>query len=155
MKFSQKGEGALKKAEGFSEIPYLDKAGHLTIGYGHKVKPGEYFRAITTEQATDLMRKDVAPIEGFINNYLPKVTQNQFDALVMFIYNIGATAFLNSSVFSNLKDKKFEEATIPWAKWIHVTEKVKDPATGEIVKKLIPVEGLIKRRAVEIHLFNT
>lgn len=141
--------------EGFRSAPYLDKAGHWTIGIGHKIKPGEHFTTLTEAEAFQLMKRDIEPIETFINNYMPKITQNQFDALVIFIFNIGLTAFLNSSVFSNIKDKKFEEATKPWAKWINITQKVKDPQTGEMVKKLIPVEGLIKRRAVEINLFNS
>lgn len=154
MKFSQNGEKILIQIEGFREKSYLDSAGHPTIGIGHKIKPGEYFTTLTESEAVELMRKDVAPIETFINNYLPKITQNQFDALVVFIFNIGQTAFLNSSVFSDIKDKKFEEAVKPWAKWINITEKVKDPKTGELRKKLVPVKGLIGRRAIEIGLFN-
>lgn len=155
MKFSQKGEKILKEAEGFIAHVKPDRAGNPTIGYGHKVKAGEYFSIISPEEGERILRADVAPIEALINNYLPRVTQNQFDALVIFIFNIGATAFLNSGVFSNLKDKKFEEATKPWAKWIHITEKVKDPHTGEIIKKLVPIAGLMNRRAIELKLFNT
>lgn len=154
MKFSQNGEKMLIQIEGFKESSYLDSAGHPTIGIGHKINAGEYFTTLTESDAVALMRKDVAPIETFINNYLPKITQNQFDALVIFIFNIGPPAFLNSSVFRDIKDKKFEEATKPWAKWINITKKVKDPATGEMVKKLFPVNGLIQRRAIEIGLFN-
>jgi lysozyme len=164
MKLSQKGEKTLIQEEGFKSEPYLCSAGKPTIGIGHRIKAGERFTTLTFDQAIQLMRQDIAPIEAFINNYMPKLTQNQFDALVMFIFNIGETRFLNSSVFSYIKDRNFEEATKPWAKWINVTEevkdpvtgeKVKDPVTGEINKKLVPVEGLIKRRAVEINLFNS
>jgi lysozyme len=155
MKFSQKGEKLLINEEGYKNEPYLDVAGHWTIGIGHKIKQGERFTTLTDAEVIQLMKKDIEPIECFINNYMPRLTQNQFDALVIFIFNIGAPAFLNSSVFSIIKDKKFEEATKPWAKWINITERVKDPKTGEIVKKLIPVEALIKRRAVEIKLFNS
>lgn len=156
MKFSKKGEDILIGLEGFSPIVYADSAGHDTIGYGHKVKAGETFNQITKEQALNILRADISEsqAESFINNYMPSLRQNQFDALVIFIFNIGKTAFLNSSVFQDIKDNKFEEATKPWAKWINITKKEKDPKTGQVVKKLIPVEGLIKRRAVEITLFN-
>lgn len=154
MKFSQKGEKILKEVEGFLEKEKLDDGGWSTIGYGHKIKAGEYFTTITPEIGIKILHNDVVTIESFINHYLPRVTQNQFDALVIFIFNIGITAFLNSSIFMNIKDKKFEEATKAWAKWINITKKIKDPETGEMVKKLVPVSWLIRRRAIEINLFN-
>jgi len=154
-KFSGKGEGALKVAEGFEWKPYKDSAGHLTIGYGHKIKKGETFTTLTEEQAEQLMRQDVAPIVRFLNVHLDTlITQNQFDALVMFIFNIGETRFLSSSVFENLKGRKYDEATVPWSKWINVTAEVVCKETGEKIKKLIPCDGLINRRKMEIQLFN-
>lgn len=155
MKFSEKGVSLLKEIEGFEPEPYLDSKGCATIGYGHKIKRGELFTRITEKEADLLLRKDVEPIEKFINVHLKTlVTQNQFDALVMFIYNIGETAFLNSNVFQDLKERKYDEAIKPWAKWINVSKQVKDEQTGEMVKKLFPVQGLINRRAKEIQLFN-
>ena len=154
MKFSKKGIEILKDLEGFSEIVYQDSAGYPSIGIGHKLKPGETFNRVTETQAINILMQDVSPIESFVNNYMPKLLQNQFDAIVIFIFNIGMTAFLNSSVFKDIKDKKFEEATKPWSKWVNITKRIKDPETGELVKKLIPIEGLVRRRAIEINLFN-
>lgn len=156
MKFSIEGQEKLKKLEGFVAKVNPDLANNPTIGYGHKIKSGERFAFITEKGALNLLLEDVKPIEAFLNNYIkPKLNQNQFDALVIFIYNIGETPFLNSSVFSDVQKGNFEEATVPWGKWINITKKEKDPETGEIVKKLIPVTGLINRRAQEIQLFNT
>lgn len=156
MRFSEIGQEKLKKIEGFKAQVYKDSEGNPTIGYGHMLKRGENFVAITPAGASKLLLDDIAPIERFLNNYIkPKLNQNQFDALIMFIYNIGETAFLNSSVFSDIQKGDFQEATLPWGKWINITKKVKHPKTGEIVKKLIPVQGLINRRAQEIKLFNT
>ena len=156
MKFSEKGVEVLKDMEGFKANPYLCSAGDATIGYGHKIKKGEVFTRLTETEADQLLRKDVEPIEKFINVHLNvPLTQNQFDALVMFIFNIGGGAFLGSSVLQDLKVGKYEEATKPWAKWINVSEFHKDQTTGQMVKKLIPVQGLINRRAREIELFNT
>lgn len=155
-KFSQNGQNKLKIIEGFVSVVTKDLAGYPTIGYGHRVKPGEKFRVISEETALKIMMDDVAPYEGFLNNYIQKrLTQNQFDALIIFMYNIGDTAFLNSSVFRNIKDGLFEEATIPWAKWINITVTEIDPGTGEKIKKLIPVDGLINRRLQEIQLFRS
>jgi lysozyme len=154
-KFSNKGENSLKVAEGFRAKPYRDSAGHCTVGYGHKVKKGEAFTELTEYEAENLMRQDVAPIVRFLNIHLDTlVTQNQFDALVMFIFNIGETRFLGSSVFENLKNRKYDEATAPWSKWINITIETVCEETGEKIKKLVPCDGLINRRAREIQLFN-
>jgi GH24 family phage-related lysozyme (muramidase) len=155
MYFSDKGIEELKGIEGFRSKPYIDDAGYATIGYGHKIKKGEMFTSLTEMEADQLLRRDAAPIEDFINDHLDTlVSQNQFDALVIFIFNIGQAAFLNSSVFQDIKEKKYAEATKPWAKWINISKFIKDDETGEVVRKLIPVQGLINRRAKEIQLFN-
>jgi lysozyme len=155
-KFSQNGQDKLKLIEGFVSAVTKDLAGYPTIGYGHRVKPGEKFGVISEAAALKIMMEDVAPFEGFLNNYIQKrLTQNQFDALIIFMYNIGDTAFLNSSVFQHIKDGLFEEATIPWAKWINITVKEVDPETGGEIKKLVPVQGLINRRLKEIQLFRS
>lgn len=155
MKFSDKGIELLKREEKFEWKPYKDRAGHLTIGYGHKLKKGEFFTTITEEEAHQLLTQDVEPIVKFINVHVKTlIGQNQFDALVMFIYNIGSTAFLNSTVFEDLKNRKYDEATVPWAKWINITVEEACKETGKMIKKLVPVDGLIKRRRTEIQLFN-
>jgi lysozyme len=155
-KFSANGQNKLKEWENFVAIPTPDLGGALTIGYGHKIKAGEKFGMISPEMGVRIMMQDVAPLEAFLNNYItPKLTQNQFDALVIFMFNIGDTGFLNSSVFRNIKDGKMEEATVPWAKWIHITVKEVDPTTGKTIKKLVPVPGLINRRAKELTLFRS
>jgi lysozyme len=156
MKFSENGQEILKKMEGFLSQPENDAAGYPTIGYGHKIKSGERFAFLTETTASEVLLKDVPAIEGLLNNYIKtKLNQNQFDALVIFIYNIGITAFLNSSVFTDIQKGNFEEATIPWAKWINITVRQTDETTGEVIKKLIPIKGLENRRAQEINLFNT
>jgi len=154
MKFSKNGKSLLTKMEGFKSKSYLDSGGNLTIGYGHKIKPTEKFDVISEEIALQIMLQDISPIEAFLNRYIPKLTQNKFDALVLFIYNIGEIAFLNSSVFADIKEKKFEEAMISWQKWSHITRYEKNKE-GEVIKKLIPSQDLIKRRAQEVILFRT
>lgn len=156
MKFSENGVNFLKRLENFEWKPYKDRAGHLTIGYGHKVKNGESFTSITEEEGMHLLKQDVEPIVKFINVHLDMlITQNQFDALVMFIFNIGPIPFLSSTVFQDLKNKKYDEATVPWAKWINITVEEVCEKTGKMIKKLVPVDGLINRRKMEIQLFNS
>lgn len=161
MNFSEKGVNTLKALEGYGSTPYKDLSGFWTIGYGHKIKEGEKFTFLDKEEALKLLIQDVERFVKFLNIHLCNginkinLTQNQFDALVMFVYNIGDTRFLGSSVFQYLKDKKFEEAIKPWRKWKNVTKYVKEPGTDKMIKILVPSDGLIKRRAVEIIMFST
>lgn len=155
MKFSNAGQETLMDMEGFRDKPYSCSAGHLTIGFGHKIKPGEKFDTITKGTAILMMVEDAKPFENFINYYIPvELTQNQFDALVIFLFNIGDGNFSKSTVYTNLKLGRFEEATVPWSKWINVSEWVVDPKTGIKKKVLVPVPGLITRRKREIELFR-
>jgi len=136
MKFSNEGEKILMGMEGFIEKPTPDLAGHPTIGFGHRIKPGEKFGILTKGSAILILQDDVKPLENILNTYIPvKLTQNQFDALIIFMFNIGITGFLNSTVYKNVKEDKFEEATIPWAKWINISVYETDPDTGEKKKK--------------------
>jgi lysozyme len=154
-KFSEKGEKKLVQIEGLKLKPYKCPAGHWTIGIGHKIKKGEVFNSITENEAYYILRQDVEPIVKFINVHIKTIsTQNQFDALVMFILNIGETRFLSSSVFESLKLGKYDEATVPWSQWINKTVEELCKESGKMIKKLVPVEGLINRRAMEIQLFN-
>lgn len=159
--FSESGVAQLKLLEGYRSTPYKDRKGCWTIGYGHKIKPGEVFTFLDKESASKLLMRDVEPIVKFLNIHLCNsvnkinLSQNQLDALVILIFNIGEGAFLTSTIFQALKDNKPEEAVKPWKKWINVTEYVKDMDTGKMIKKLVPVEGLINRRAVEISMFST
>jgi|KBSSwiStaDraftv2_1062776.scaffolds.fasta_scaffold31603_8 GH24 family phage-related lysozyme (muramidase) len=155
MKFSNQGEQILMDMEGFIEKPTPDLGGHPTIGYGHKIKPGEKFNTITKGTGILILQDDVKPLEDVLNGYIPiKLTQNQFDALIVFMFNIGQTAFLNSTVFSDIKLGHFETATIPWERWINISKYETDPKTGEKKRKLVPVKGLINRRKREIELFR-
>lgn len=155
MNFSKKGLNLLKFLEKFEWKPYPDSAGNQTIGYGHKIKKGEAFITLTVPEAENLLKQDVAPIEKFLNVHLKTlITQNQFDALVIFIFNIGEAAFISSHVFEDLKNRRYDEATKPWSKWINITKYETCASTGERIKRLVPVEGLIHRRQTEIQLFN-
>ena len=83
------------------------KAGDWTIGYGHKLTADElssgiYDNGITEDTANKLFDKDLKSFIDAVNRELPnadKLTQNQFDALVSFSYNIGGgNGFTNSKV---------------------------------------------------------
>ena len=92
MKTSKKGLELIKKFEGCRLTAYkaLPNEKYYTIGYGHcgsDVKKGQ---TITQEDADMLLAKDVQKFEYRVNAYKKyNWTQNEFDALVSFAYNIG------------------------------------------------------------------
>ncbi|MBQ4642447.1 MAG: SH3 domain-containing protein [Oscillospiraceae bacterium] len=86
----------LKLEEGFCEKPYWDYA-QYTVGYGSRCPTDmiEYYKehGITEKEAETLLRNHLVAIERDVNNFIDKyglnLSQNQFDALVMFSYNCG------------------------------------------------------------------
>ena len=90
MKVSKRGLEIIKKYEGCRLKAYLDPIGVPTVGYGHTsgVKLGQ---SITQEKAEEYLQKDVEKSEKAVDKYnsIYHWTQNQFDALVSFAYNVG------------------------------------------------------------------
>jgi lysozyme len=137
---SYKGQALLKKLEGFEPCVYKDVGCINTIGYGTLWKPGMP-ENVTEEEAVQLMLADVKPSEETINSLVQvPLTQNQFDALVLFVYNVGKTAFKNSTLLRKLNEGKFVEAANEFPRWSLV--------------KGAHVKGLLNRRLQEQALFN-
>ena len=101
---------------------------------------------ITEGQATEFLKKDLANAEDVLNTRA-KLTleQNQFDALVSFIFNVGGGAFMRSSLLACLKCNDYIGVTGAFLLYC----KVHDPATN----KLIISNGLLARRKAERVIF--
>ena len=100
----EKAVEIIKQFEGCSLVPYKDQGGVLTIGYGttyyldgSRVKEGDM---ITTEQAEDILRFHVAKIAERVHDlcFPVELNENQFAAVVSFVYNIGVGNFKNSTM---------------------------------------------------------
>lgn len=103
MQISGAGINLIKQFEGFVPTPYNDGYGNLTIGYGHKIRPGERFGRITESQALQLLAEDVGGAEEAVNSLVAvPLTQSQFDALVSLVYNWGEGNFSQSSHLKRL-----------------------------------------------------
>ena len=162
MNISNNGIEILKKLEGSviragKHVIYDDQTGQpvtpntplprgATIGYGHLIKPGEDFaNGIDENSATELLRRDVARAENAVcTNITTPITQNQFDALVIFAYNIGAKNFAGSTVVKYINNPNFHSATYPtmdaaWLAW--------NKSCGHAMP------GLTRRRESELKLF--
>ncbi|WKT00516.1 lysozyme [Gallibacterium salpingitidis] len=143
MNISDKGLAALRYDEGIKLTAYKDTAGIWTIGVGHTGKvDGITIREgmrISDGKAMELLREDVAIAENVINYYLRgKLTQNQFDALVNLVFNIGARNFEKSTVLRECLKGNFAKAGEAIGYW----NKITNPRTG----KLELSEGLANRR---------
>lgn len=134
------GLALIKQFEGCELRAYRDPVGVLTIGYGHTgpdVKPG---MTITQDQADALLRKDVARFEKAVAGMAKVATDNQFDALVSFAYNLGEEALRRSTLLRKHNEGDYAGAKAEFARWVN--------AGG---KKL---NGLVKRRAEEAELYG-
>lgn len=121
MQISIEGLALIKKWEGFRAEAYLCPAGVWTIGYGHTrgVRPED---KITEVKATEYLLTDVNEAETIVNTAVTApITQNQFDALVSLVYNIGSSNFATSTILKlingNCYDiKKHEHYFCIWNK---------------------------------------
>lgn len=150
MSVSLNGMAILAGFEGFRADAYLDGAGVWTIGFGTtiypngiRVKKGD---TCTREQALIYKKHDVQFFEKHVNRIITvPLKQNQFDALVCLVYNIGVGAFESGSVDNLINSGKVAEAVSVWSKY----RNVRNPKTG----KLEVSKGLVNRRTAEISLF--
>jgi lysozyme len=120
MKTSDKGVEQIKSFEGFRTMPYKDTGGRLTVGYGHLMVQGDGCvegSPITTGQATALLKKDLQAAENCVNSTGTALTQNEFDALVSFVYNLGCPAFQRSTLLRFIKEKNYDAAAEEFPKW--------------------------------------
>lgn len=139
MHLSDAGLQALAQREGFSATPYWDHKGY-SIGYGHLIKAGENLTSVTRDQAAQLLASDVAWAEQAVaNNVTAPLSQNQFDALVSFAFNVGAPAFAKSTLVSLLNAGDYSAAGEQLPRW--------NKASGVVNG------ALVSRRASEVAQF--
>ncbi|EDY4411149.1 lysozyme [Salmonella enterica] len=122
MKISDSGLAALKREEGCKLTAYPDSRGIWTIGTGHtgKVDGVAIHRGMTiTQDTTDrLLRDDLSWVERCIADRVAVVlNQNQYDALCSLIFNIGANAFIGSTVRRQLNAGNYTAAADAFLKW--------------------------------------
>lgn len=118
MKLSPKGTDLLIAREGRKLKAYKDTKGIWTIGVGHtgpEVKQGLVW---TAEQVIVAFKKDVKWAEDAVNYLDCPLSQNQFDALVSFVFNIGAAAFYNSTMKKMLNLEDYEGAARQFDRWV-------------------------------------
>lgn len=142
MHISAAGLELLKKSEGFRDRTYTDLAGFRTIGFGHRQAPGEtYSNGLSLAQAENILLTDVLIAEAAVTRLVKvPLTQGQFDALVDFVFNLGAGRLASSSLLSYLNAGKYSEASWQLLAWDHA-------GSHEIA-------GLKARREAEFRLWS-
>lgn len=139
MTTSKRGLQLIKDFEGLRLTAYKCPAGVWTIGYGHTkgVKQG---MVIDQSKADDYLVEDIAPIERQLNALCINFRQEQFDALVSWIFNLGAGNFQSSTLLKKIsKDASDEDIAREIVRWIN--------AGGR------PLVGLARRRIAEANMF--
>jgi lysozyme len=130
-----------KEFEGCELTPYLDIANVWTNGYGntHNVIPNG--PAITQDHADlDLLSNMQSSFDSVNNLVTVKITSNQINALVDFVYNLGSGSLAGSTLLKLLNQGNYEGAAEQFKYWNH--------ANGVVVA------GLTRRRSAEEAMFR-
>jgi len=137
---SDRGIGLIKEAESFRSRSYLCPSGTWTIGYGTTEGVTRGMQVSETE-AIRLLRRDVRAAESTVRELVKvPLNPNQFDALVVFVHNVGEPQFKSSTLLRHLNAGRFDAAAREFSRW--------NKADGEVL------DGLTTRRAAEQKLFR-
>lgn len=152
---SRNGRILIERREGERLTVYRDSAGFLTVGVGHKLPASTTLKlgdTITQAQCDTWLEQDLAyachDVNDLVNVHL---TQDQFDALVSFVFNIGDHDFATSTLLALLNKGDFTGAQKQFLLWDHTH--ITDPETGKTVK--VVDKGLLNRRLAEAAQFGT
>ncbi len=146
---SVNGINKIKKLEGLRLVVYNDEGMNKTAGYGHLVTKSDNLllgETISENQAGKFLKRDLMKAENTVNSLVNvPLNQNQYDALVSLVFNIGYKHFKNSTMLIKLNDYNYSGALAEFKQWVYVT----------IKNKKIISAGLSHRRYSESDLFNT
>ncbi|MDD3287428.1 MAG: lysozyme [Alphaproteobacteria bacterium] len=139
-KINQDGIDIIKKFEGLHLVPYRCPGKIWTIGYGHTrtVRSG---MKISVDQADLLLADDMRRAEAAVLKFVRvPLNDNQFSALVSFVFNVGTENFEKSSLLKLLNRGWYEQVPAQLMRW--------NRASGEVLG------GLTRRRAAEGKLWS-
>lgn len=140
MQYSGTGLSLTEKFEGCKRTAYQDSGGVWTNGYGntHGVVPHS---TITREQAVASLKDNIQTSVNDINRLVKvQLTQDEFDALVDFDFNLGSKQLAESTLLSLLNAGNFTGAAAEFDKWDHCGGAV--------------LAGLLRRRQAETAEFS-
>jgi lysozyme len=134
------GLALIKESEGLRLEPYLDTGKVWTCGYGH-TKGVTEFTHCTPEIAEAWLEADLMSAEEAVSDLVKvKLSDNQFAALVCFVFNVGKTQFAHSTLLRKLNEGGYALVPACLRSWIYDNGKV--------------IAGLVKRRNAEANLWS-
>lgn len=144
MKTSERCIAVIKEIEGFKPKAKYDY-GQYSIGYGTSCKFGDYPNGITEKEADKLLREDLADWEAELHKFAKKfdltLSQQQFDALISFTYNLGSNWMYNTSTFRSavIDGAKGNDFIFAITRWCNAGESI--------------LPGLVQRRLAEANMY--
>ncbi len=119
MRTSRQGLQLIEECEGFVAELYNDRAGHCSIGFGclvHKgprngSDPGEqpFAKGVSRAEAERLLAEHLTQVERALESLVKvPLNQNQFDALVDFVYNLGSGTLAHSTLLEKLNSGAYD-----------------------------------------------
>lgn len=134
------GLALIKEYEGLKLEPYLDTGKVWTCGYGH-TKGVTEFSHCTPEIAEAWLEADLQSAEEDVSRLVSvRLTDNQFAALVSFVFNEGATQFAHSTLLRKLNEGGYTLVPACLRSWVFDNGKV--------------IPGLVRRRNAESTLWS-
>jgi lysozyme len=151
MKASKNCYDLIKAFEGLHAVKadgtvraYICPAGKWTIGYG-STKGVRSGMNITKQEAEELLIKDVAVFENVVNRLVKvPLTQNQFNSLVSFAFNVGEGNLSRSTLLRKLNNGDYDSIPSEMNRW----------NKARVNGQLTALSGLTRRRAAEGALFS-
>jgi lysozyme len=140
MQLGMRGTALIESFEQLRLTAYPGQEGKPTIGWGHTGPEVRLGMTCTREQADAWFVQDThTAVVGVQRTITATLTQNQFDALVAFTFNVGTGAESHATIVRLVNAGNMDAAALEFAKWNHVNGVVSD--------------GLTRRRAAEHDLF--
>lgn len=141
-RINEAGLSLIKSFEATRLLAYQDQKGIWSIGTGHvgpEVQPG---LEITPAEADELLQADLSRSEKAVDRFVDvPLTDNQFAAVVCFVFNVGEGNFAKSTLLRCLNEGDFSGAATQFMRWVYAGQEIS--------------EGLVRRRKAEQKLFLT
>src|SRR6185312_2866092 len=135
----------IERFEGYRRSAARLEDGRWTIGYGH-TKTARQGAEVSETDAEALLIYDLMEVAGSLNEWVyTPLSQNQFDALCAFVFNIGVENFRGSNVLRRLNEGALLQAACAMEMWRRV----------DFEGEPIVLDALVRRRAAEKALFLT
>ena len=140
MQLGSRGKALIQSFEQYKAEAYLDQRGRWTIAWGHTGPDVIEYLTCTPQDGDEWFIQDTQTVVNAVSRTVDvALSQNQFDALVSFTFNVGQGSEAHSTLVGLLNQGKFALAAAQFSFWNHVNG--------------VPNAGLTRRRAAEQVLF--